>query len=437
MAMITTDAELKSTINQIKNGELKNRQGVGDGLSIFINDAGDAEFRFRYTSPTGKRVTMALGTYGAEDGGTISLADARAKALGYKAQIRQGKDPQVETTEEKSQAEESAKEDTFDYYAQLYFAANAPELDKNGEHKIGKNGKPIGWGQDHYKTQTGRYINYIQPAFGNRNVADITPLDIHNFYMLFCKEDLWQTLEKLNPIICGAFDRATLAYKIYASPAAGQLKMLAQQHKHKGEMSYIDIADKEQLPAFEEMIQAIFENTAGTFSTKYALKLAPHLFIRTGNLAGLRWEWVDFERKQIVIPKMKTKSKRSPYAPDLLVPLSPQAEALLRDIQPLSGRGAFVFPGSRRGKNGHITVEALEGAFNRLGYGEGVHQLHSFRKSAKTWMKEQGFSEEATELQLHHTRPALEATYDKSTLLPERTKMMQAWSGFLNDCLKS
>jgi integrase len=76
--------------------------------------------------------------------------------------------------------------------------------------------------------------------------------------------------------------------------------------------------------------------------TRYALQLAPLVFVRPGELRKAEWNEIDLEAGEWRIPaeRMKMKAKH-------IVPLSSQAVATLRALQPLTGKGHYVFPGAR------------------------------------------------------------------------------------------
>jgi integrase len=115
-----------------------------------------------------------------------------------------------------------------------------------------------------------------------------------------------------------------------------------------------------------------------------------------------------------------------------LVPLSKQALALLRELQPLTGRGPYLFP-SIRSWTRPMSDNTLNAALRRLGYTSEEMTGHGFRSLASTCLNEQGYHPDLIELQLAHAeRNKVRAAYNKAQRLPERRKMMQAWSDYLD-----
>jgi len=115
-----------------------------------------------------------------------------------------------------------------------------------------------------------------------------------------------------------------------------------------------------------------------------------------------------------------------------VVPLSTQAIAVLRDLQPLTGRFAFAFPGVRS-RFRPMSENTITAALRRMGYSGQDMTGHGFRSMASTLLNEQGWNRDAIERQLSHgERDAVRAAYNYAQHLPERRKMMQAWADYLD-----
>ncbi len=118
------------------------------------------------------------------------------------------------------------------------------------------------------------------------------------------------------------------------------------------------------------------------------------------------------------------------------MPLSTQAVAILREIQPLTGRGQYVFP-SPRGATRPMSENAVTLALRALGYDGATMTGHGFRSTASTLLHEMGYSPDVIELQLAHAeRNQVRAAYNRAAHLPERVKMMQAWADYLDGLRK-
>jgi integrase len=164
----------------------------------------------------------------------------------------------------------------------------------------------------------------------------------------------------------------------------------------------------------------------GTFVTRCALRLAPLVFTRPGELRKAEWAEFDFEKAEWRIPAERMKMREQH-----IVPLSSQAVAILQDLQPLTSRSKFVFPSARTWLR-PMSDNTVNAGLRRLGYGKDEMTGHGFRSMASTLLNEQGWSRDAIERQLAHgERDAVRAAYNYAEHLPERRRMMQAWADYL------
>lgn len=178
-----------------------------------------------------------------------------------------------------------------------------------------------------------------------------------------------------------------------------------------------------------ELLRSI-DGYVGQPVTHAALKLAPLVFVRPGELRQAEWKEFDLANAEWRIPGHKMKM-RTPH----VVPLSQQAVQILRDLQPLTGRSPYVFPSlrSRQRPMSNNTINASR----RLGYSGEEMTAHGFRAMASTSLNEQGWPPDVIELQLAHMeRNKVRAAYNRAQRLAERRKMMQAWADYL-DCLRA
>jgi integrase len=182
--------------------------------------------------------------------------------------------------------------------------------------------------------------------------------------------------------------------------------------------------------AVGELLRAIY-GYQGTFEVGCALRLAPLLFVRPGELRAAEWSEFDLDHAEWRIPASRMKMRDAH-----IVPLSRQAIAILRELQPLTGRGRFVFPGAR--SNGRpMSENTINAALRRMGFGRDQHTGHGFRSMASTLLNEQGWNRDAIERQLAHSeRDGVRAAYNRAEHLPERRRMMQAWSDYLDELRK-
>ncbi len=164
---------------------------------------------------------------------------------------------------------------------------------------------------------------------------------------------------------------------------------------------------------------------SGGFVVASALKLAPMLFVRPGELPTMQWADIDLEKAEWRFTLSKT---NQPH----IVPLSKQVLKVLRDIQPLTGTGQYVFPSDRTATR-PMSNMALNAALKSLGIPGDMQTVHGFWATARTLLDEVlGFRPDWIEHQLGHSvRDPLGRAYNRTTDLKERREMMQAWADYL------
>jgi len=166
----------------------------------------------------------------------------------------------------------------------------------------------------------------------------------------------------------------------------------------------------------------------GYFVVKCALRLAPLLFVRPGELRQAEWAEIDFETEQWNIPGEKMKMKE-PH----IVPLSRQAVEILRELQPLTGHGKFVFP-CARSLSRPMSNNSINSALRRMGFDKSEITGHGFRAMARTILDEVlEVRTDFIEHQLAHAvRDPNGRAYNRTSHLAERRKMMQLWADYLD-----
>ena len=170
----------------------------------------------------------------------------------------------------------------------------------------------------------------------------------------------------------------------------------------------------------------------GTLVVECALQLAPLLFVRPGELRQVEWSEIDFDEKQLNIPKEKMKMK-VPH----IVPLSCQSIAILRKLQSLTGDGKYVFPGMRSPLR-CMSDNAVNAALRSMGYGKDVIVGHGFRPMARTILAEVlEFRIDIIEHQLAHAvKDPNGDAYNRTKFLSQRRHMMQVWADYLDELKK-
>ena len=158
-----------------------------------------------------------------------------------------------------------------------------------------------------------------------------------------------------------------------------------------------------------------------------ALKLAPLVFVRPGELRAAEWSEIDLDAAEWRIRADRTKTKT-----EHIVPLSKQAVLILEDLHPLTGNGKYAFPSVRTRKR-PMSENTLTAALRRMGYTKEEMSWHGFRGMASTSLHEQGYESVHVEAQLGHAeRNKVKAAYNHAKYLPQRKMMMQAWADYLD-----
>lgn len=174
----------------------------------------------------------------------------------------------------------------------------------------------------------------------------------------------------------------------------------------------------------------MIDGYSGTAIVKAALKLAPLVFVRPGELRHAEWADFDFNQKQWAFTASKTKTPH-------IVPLSKQALDILAELKPITGQGRYVFPAPTSSSR-PMSNNAVLAAFRRMGVAKEEHSGHGWRATARTLLDEQlKYPPHIIEHQLAHTvKDPLGRAYNRTKHLDERREMMQAWADFLDELKK-
>lgn len=184
-----------------------------------------------------------------------------------------------------------------------------------------------------------------------------------------------------------------------------------------------------------ELMRAI-DAYAGQPVTRAALLLSALLFQRPGNIRAMEWAEIDLDGGLWTIPaaKMKRTQHGKQNGRPHLVPLAPQAVAVLKELQPLTGHGCYVFPSLLTGEK-CMSENTVRAALRRLGCGNGEMTPHGFRAMARTLIVERlpGVSPDVIEAQLAHGKSGpLGMAYGRAEFMEQRCKLMGAWADYLD-----
>jgi integrase len=385
----------KLLIEKTKSGCNTTRLWDGRGMYLEVTPKHGKWWRFKYRFG-GKERRMSLGVYP-----DVSLADAREKREEAPRKVAAGIDPQ-EIRKNEAIALIENTENTFEAIAREWFAMFSKPWAGSDADKIIR-----------------RFELNVFPWIGTRPIKAITAPELLTVLRRVEARGANETAHRALQICGRVFRFAVATGRAERDPSRDLSGALAPtKEKHLA-----SITEPAEVGALLRAIDAY----TGAWITRCALRLAPLVFVRPGELRQAKWAEFDFDKAEWRIPAERMKMRVQH-----VVPLSKQAIEVLRDLEPLTGRFAFVFPGvrSRLRPMSETTVIA---ALRRMGYsGQDMTGL-GFRSMASTLLNEQGWNRDAIERQLAHgERDAVRAAYNHAQHLPERRKMMQAWADYLD-----
>lgn len=373
----------------------------GAGLYLLLNPTGSKLWRWKYRV-AGKEKLLALGAYP-----EVSLVDARNACTDARRLLAKGIDPSAARKEAKQARVEAAAiaADTFEAVAREWM-----ERQDVADVTASKT----------------RWLleSFLFPEIGSRLIAEITPRELLVALRKIEESGKLESARRAKIKAGQVFRYAVLEGKAETDPTAtlrGALK--APRNRH-----HAAITDPARMG---ELLRAI-EGFSGQPTTHAALRLAPLVFVRPGELRQAEWSEIDLDCAMWRIPGERMKMKAAH-----LVPLSAQAVAILRDLQPLTGAGRYVFP-SLRSASRPMSENTVNAALRRLGYSGDEMTGHGFRSMAATRLNEMGWNPDAIERQLAHaeSNKVREAYTHAAQYLEERTRMMQTWADYLDGLRK-
>lgn len=382
-------------IKAAKPKEKSYKLADGFGLLLLVQPAGGKWWRFKYRFG-GKEKGLSFGTYP-----DVSLKDARGRRDDARKLIANGVDPGVHRQLEKARKVETAG-NSFEAIAREWYAKYAPT-----------------WAPSHGEKIIRRLERDIFPWLGATPIGDITAPALLAALRKVEARGAVETAHRVHQNCGQVFRYAVATGRAERDPSGdlrGALPPVRQEH-------HASITDPS---AIGELLRAM-KGYSGSLVTRCALQLAPLVFVRPGELRRAEWAEIDLDAAEWRIPAEKMKSRALH-----IVPLSIQAVAILLELQPLTGRGKYVFP-SGRGPSRCMSENGVLSALRRMGYSGKQMTGHGFRSMASTLLNEQGWPRDAIERQLAHgERDKVRAAYNYAEHLPERRKMMQAWADYLD-----
>lgn len=384
-----TDAKCRNA----KPTDKPQRLADGGGLFLEVRPNGSKLWRYRYEI-AGRENMLALGDYPA-----VSLADARKGRDAARELAKQGIHPSHARQADKAR-QIASNADTFKAVALEW----VDQIQAKGRTAL-------------YVKQIKRDLEVdVFPTIGALPCRSVTPAHL----LAIIKR-----VEKRAPVTagnlrqwCGAIFRYAIATLRADTDPASALKGAI----HRPKVEHHKPLSRNEIPEFLKALAAY----RGNRSTVIALRLLLLTFVRPGELRAAEWTEFDLDGAEWRIPAERMKM-REPHT----IPLPPQAVALLRELQTITGGRRWLFPNTRRPET-YMTGTTTNRALEYLGYG-GRFSSHGFRSTASTILNEMGYRPDVIERQLaHKERNQVRAAYNRAQYLPERQQMLMDWADMID-----
>jgi integrase len=369
------------------------------GLYLLVAPTGAKYWRWKYRHLDKEKV-LALGVYP-----DVMLTKARERYTAARALLADGIDP--------SQAKKAAKAgqrlaaaNSFEAIAREWFAKQKTQ-----------------WADSHADKVIARLENDLFPWLGARPIGEITAPELlaslTRIEQRGAIETAHRALQNFGQVARYAIQTGRAVRDISSDLRGALTPWRPTQYAHVVEPGQIAI-----------QLRKIHDCT-GTFPVMCALRLVPQLFARIGELRHMRWADLDLDAGQWCYTVSKTKRQH-------IASLSSQAVGILRELQPLTGRHEYVFPGSGKDRSKPISSNAILQALRRAGIEKEEQTVHGYRHTASVRLNEMSqWNPDAIEAALTHKMPGTRGVYaGRAQYLEERRRMMQAWADYL-DALKA
>ena len=389
----------ETAFRNAKPGKTDQRISDGKGLFLLVGKDGSKRWRFQYSRPGGGRNTLSLGNYP-----ETPTASARAARDEARRLLQEGIDP-GELRKSKKAMRENQAANSFESVSREWIEKQRPSWSKDYANRVEK-----------------QFERWVYPWLGATPVAEVAAPDL--LKALRRVEDLGK-LETTRRVLADSgrvFRYAIATGRAERDPAADLRGALAPvQTKH-----FAAVTDPDGVG---QLLRAI-EGHRGGLIVRSALRLAPLVFVRPGELRRARWADIDLDTGEWRFTVSKT---RKTGVAEHIVPLSKQALTILRDLHALTGGKEYVFPATR-GQGKPMSENTVNAALRSLGYDNKTMVGHGWRATARTLLDEVlGYPPHIIEQQLAHAvKDPLGRAYNRTAHLPQRREMMQQWSDYLD-----
>jgi integrase len=368
------------------------------GLYLLTQPNGRRLWRFKYRF-AGREKLEAIGIYP-----ETSLAEARERRDDLKRLLSRNIDPALERRQRKIAAAGSIG-NAFEDLAREWFQKKSP-----------------GWVPKHSSKIIQRLDRDIFPWIGTRPIAELSAPEILSVLQRIEKRGAIETARRALGDISAIFRYSIAIGRAQVNPCPNLKDALTP-----ASVTHLPaITDPKAIPG---LMQAL-EGYKGGMVVRSALRLAPLLFVRPGELRSAKWADIDLDMAEWRFIASKT---HQPH----IVPLATQAVAILRELHPLTSRHDFVFP-STRSPLRPMSENSINAALRSLAIEQEVMCGHGFRAMARTVLEEYlKFPPHLIEAQLAHAvRDANGRAYNRTSHLEDRRTMMQSWADFLTLSIK-
>jgi integrase len=381
-------------IRHAKPSDKSTKLSDGGGLYLLLKPSGSRWWRLDYRYG-GKRKTISMGVYP-----DVGLKEARNRRDEARKLLASDVDPGENRKAIKAaKAERGAN--SFETITREWFARNSGT-----------------WNASHGDRTIRRFERDLFPWIGSKPIAELTAPELLAAIRKIEKRGALETAHRALSN-CGQVFRYAIATGRTTRDIAADLRGALPPVKTK---HFAAITEPKQVGA---LLRAI-DGYEGSEIVRHALRLAPLVFVRPGELRRAEWTNMNLEAAEwrYIVTKTNT-----PH----IVPLSQQAIEILSELQALTGDGRYLFPGART--NGRpMSDNAILAALRRMGIDKEEMSGHGFRAMARTILDEVlGFRPDIIEHQLAHAvRDPNGRAYNRTAHLPERRKMMQQWADYLD-----
>jgi len=391
--MALSDVKIKAAT--VPEGKKQVKLSDGGGLYLLVKPSGKywrLDYRF-----ADKRKTMALGVYP-----RVTLKEARHKREDAKKLLDKNIDPSQSKQTDKRKATAQANAATFKGIATEWMEKKSAQ-----------------WVKTTIVHTQAKLDKHILPWIGSLPIADIETPVILSLIQRVEKRGTIETAHRIKMICSRIFRYGIATGRVKYDPTIGLTDALIPLSvKHRA-----TITEPKAVGALLRAIHA-FE---GTLVVQCAMQITPYVFVRPGELRQAEWSEIDFEKSEWRIPAEKMKMRVTH-----IVPLSKQVMDILKELQPLTGSGRYVFP-SIRNASRPMSENTVNASLRRIGYSKEEICAHGFRAMASTMLHEQGWDSDIIERQLAHKEGnAIKEAYNHARHLPERVKLMQHWADYLD-----